>query len=389
MPTSGQPLDAIVIGGGPSGLASSRELGRAGIRHVVLERGETIGNTWAHLYDGLILHTGKHFSALPGLRFPSSTAVFPTRADFLSYLESYARAFQLPIETRADVTSVQQHEHGWTVALRNGGLLQSRAVVIATGIVANPYTPDLPNRTGFSGRVLHSVEYQRPAPFTGQRVLVVGSGNSAGEISAELADAGAYVTIAIRSGARVVPREMLGIPIQYFGVALRRIPRRWLLGTMSIVGGIFQSIRGAPPLPRPANLPCATVPLIGFHLTERIKAGSIRVTAGLSDFTPDGVRFLDGSEQPFDTVILATGYRAALGILGNQITRDDCGFAERRNRVVSVDRPGLFFVGHNYDVSGGLYNIGQDARLAARFITEALRDNGRTYRGTLPRTNGR
>src|SRR3982751_158219 len=83
--TSQDLFDVIVVGAGPSGLSVSRELGLAGIRHVVLERGETVGHTWAHLYDGVVLHTGKHFSALPGMRFSSSTPTFPTRRQFVEY----------------------------------------------------------------------------------------------------------------------------------------------------------------------------------------------------------------------------------------------------------------------------------------------------------------
>ena len=389
MSTPDESLDAIVIGAGPSGLATSRELGRRGVRHVVLERGDTSGYTWTRLYDGLVLHTGKHFSALPGMRFPSATPLFPTRRDFVEYLDRYTKTFQLPIETSANVTSVQSDERGWIVQLGDGRSTRTRAVVIATGIVSNPYVPEFTNRAQFKGRVIHSVEYRRPEAFAGERVLVVGVGNSAGEISAELAAAGAQVTVAIRSGARVVPRELLGIPIQYLGVALRHLPRALLLRTMSITGAIAESIRGAPPLPLPADSPCATVPLIGFHLADAVKAGRIQLAAGVSEFTADGVRFLDGSERSFDTVILATGYRAAVGMMGNEITRDRCGFAARRDRVVSIDRPGLYFVGHNYDVAGGLRNIGQDARLAARFIAKDLRGTGQTYTRTPRRTNGR
>jgi cation diffusion facilitator CzcD-associated flavoprotein CzcO len=220
-------------------------------------------------------------------------------------------------------------------------------------------------------------------------VLVVGVGNSAGEISAELASAGAEVTVAIRSGARVVPRDLFGIPVQYLGVALRHVPKSWLLRTMSMTGAIAESIRGAPPLPLPSDSPCAAVPLIGFHLADAVKAGRIQLAAGVAEFTAEGVRFVDGSHRSFDTVILATGYRAALALLGNEIPRDRCGFASRRDRVVSVERDGLYFVGHNYDVAGGLRNIGQDARIAARFIAKHLRDTGRTYTGTPQRTSGR
>jgi hypothetical protein len=243
--------------------------------------------------------------------------------------------------------------------------------VIATGIVSNPYVPEFTHRARFKGRVIHSVEYKRPEPFARERVLVVGVGNSAGEISAELASAGAEVTVAIRSGARVVPRDLFGIPVQYLGVALRHVPRSWLLRTMSITGAIAESIRGAPPLPLPTDSPCAAVPLIGFHLADAVKAGRIQLAAGVAEFTAEGVRFVDDSQRSFDTVILATGYRAALALLGNEIARDRCGFASRRDRVVGVGRDGLYFVGHNYDVAGGLRNIGQDARIAARFIANS------------------
>jgi putative flavoprotein involved in K+ transport len=103
---------AVVVGAGPAGLATSYELTRAGIDHVVLERGDAIGHTWANLYDGLVLHTGKHLSALPGMPFPRSTPLFPTRSDFLGYLNRYARTFRLPIETGADVTSADRDHAG-------------------------------------------------------------------------------------------------------------------------------------------------------------------------------------------------------------------------------------------------------------------------------------
>src|SRR4029450_10409741 len=182
-----------------------------------------------------------------------------------------------------------------------------------------PYIPEFPNLTQFKNRVIHSVEYRRPEPFARERVLVVGVGNSAGEISAGLANAGAQVTVAIRSGARVVPRDLFGVPVQYLGVALRHVPRSWLLRTMSITGAIAESIRGAPPLPPPVDSACATVPLIGFHLADAVKAGRIQLAAGVAEFTAEGVRFVDGAQRSFDTVILATGYRAALALLGNDI----------------------------------------------------------------------
>jgi cation diffusion facilitator CzcD-associated flavoprotein CzcO len=348
-----------------------------------------VGHTWVHLYDGLVLHTGKHLSALPGMPFTSSTPLFPSRHDFVEYLRLYSRRFAVPVQTGMDVESVTHDGEQWIVGVRDGLPLRSRAIIVATGIVSNPHLPTIPQQERFEGRIIHSVEYRRPQPFADQRVLVVGAGNSSGEICAELAGAGAHVTVAIRSGARVVPRELFGIPVQYFGALLDTLPAPVLRRAMRATSAMAERFRGPSPLPAPTNNPCAAVPLIGFHLTDGIRRGRIHLRRGLQEFMPFGVRFLDGSEEPFDTVILATGYRAALGMLGSSIALDQCGFGARTNRVISVDRPGLYFVGHNYGPAGGLRNIARDARLAARLIRDRLRDSDRTRIGKSPRPSER
>jgi cation diffusion facilitator CzcD-associated flavoprotein CzcO len=372
------------VGAGPAGLATSRELTRARVDHLVLERGARIGHTWEHLYDGLVLHTGKHLSSLPGMPFPSSTPLFPTRRDVLEYLHRYVETFKLPVETGADVVRVARAADMWQVRTSTGQELYARAVVIATGIVSNPQLPEMPHADRFGGLMFHSVEYRRPAGFSGQRVLVVGAGNSAAEISVELARAGAIVTVAVRSGARVVPLRLLGIPIQYVAAPLSRLPRTVQRGIAEMVTRASQLARGPAVLPRAAPARCAAIPLIGFHLVDAVKAGAIRVKPGVAEFTAVGARFVDGSEERFDQVILATGYRAALGVLGDLVRADECGFAVRRGRVVSADQPDLYFVGHNYDVRGGLRNIALDARRAGKTIRRARHEGLKPFSSVQP-----
>jgi putative flavoprotein involved in K+ transport len=103
---------------------------------------------------------------------------------------------------------------------------------------------------------------------------------------------------------------------------------------------------------------------------DAVREGRIRLAGGVAALTPDGARFADGAEEGFDAVILATGYRAAVGFLGGLVRVDDCGFAARRNRVFSADQPGIFLVGHNYDLRGGLRNIAIDARRVGRALTD-------------------
>lgn len=360
--------DVLVIGAGPAGLATSAALTAAGVSHRVLERGDRIGHTWAHLYDNLALHTAKGLSALPGLPFPASTPRFPTRRDLLDYLFRYADAFRVPIDTKTDVVDVRRSSDGWVVRTTAGADLCARAVVIATGIVANPYEPAIAHGDQFRGRVFHSVKYHRPEGFAGQRVLVVGAGNSAGEISVELARAEAHVTLAVRSGATIVPREVAGIPIQYFSLALGALPVSAQRRATSALARVAALVQGGKVLPAPPRTACPKVPLIGLHLADALRTGTIRLKGGIAAFTKSGVRFDDASEATFDTVILATGYRAAVGLLGPLIRVDRCGFARRRDRVASDDHRDLYFVGHNYGIEGALLNIGRDARIVARYL---------------------
>jgi indole-3-pyruvate monooxygenase len=365
----GIATSVVVVGAGPAGLATSHELARRGVDHVVLERGDRVGHTWANLYDSLVLHTGKHLSALPGLPFGPRTPLFPPRSVFLDYLQQYASLFRLPIRPSTPVTRITRDNGSWCVTTPSGAF-QTRIVVMATGIVSNPLIPAFPGRDQFKGELIHSAEYRRPAPFAGRRVLVVGSGNSGGEIAPELASAGAKVTVSVRSGAETVPLRLLGLPIQYFSVVTSALPLALQRVVLTATARLGELRRGASPLPRPpVEDGCPDVPLIGFHLVDAIRNGAIRLAPALESFTAEGVRFADGSQAPFDAVILATGYRPALGPLNGLVTVDRCGFALRDKRVASREQRGLFFVGQTYDRRGALFNIGWDAERVGKLIT--------------------
>jgi cation diffusion facilitator CzcD-associated flavoprotein CzcO len=353
------PRPAIVIGAGPAGLATSRELQRRGVEHVVLERGD-VAESWSRLYDSLTLHTGRHMSHLPGMRFPRGTPLFLSRDTFLAYLHEYRRRFELPIVTGTEVTHVSREGNAWRVNERT-----ARSLVVASGIISNPVTPRIAGVDAFRGTIRHSINYRRPGEVRGKRVLVVGAGNSAGEIASELGREGIDTTIAVRSGANVVPPlAILGIPIQYIAFAMRKLPR----AAREVLVGAMRLVSPPPVIPRPKHGPLDSIPLIGFRLVDAIREGKVKLRGDVETFTPEGARFNGGREEPFDEVILATGFRAAMPFLGDLVTRDARGFANRRDRVVSTDQPDLYFVGHNYDSTGGLTNIRQDAPRAAAYV---------------------
>ena len=370
--------EVLVIGAGPAGLATSRELSRWSVPHVVIERGREVGQTWADLYDSLVLHTTRRLSALPGLAFPWGTPRFPTRMDVLAYLRDYARTFALPLRLGLDVVDLRRMADVWLARTAAGGEVAARSVVVATGIVSSPHVPGVPGRERFNGRVIHSAEYRRPEPFLGQRVLVVGAGNSAADIAVDLARARVDVTLAVRSGATVVPLHIAGIPIQYLGLALGALPRQAQALATSAVRKASRALGRGAVLPPGSSKPCAGIPVIGWHLSEALRAGVVHLKGGIAELTATGARFHDGSTVPIDAVILATGYRAAVGFLRDGVRLDDCGFPVRVDQIASADQPDLYFVGHRYDFKGGLYNISRDATLAAARIRSGLGDRRRT-----------
>lgn len=366
MPGPKDESPVVIVGAGPAGLATAAELARRGIRHRLFERGPSLGHTWLNTYESLTLHTGRHMSVLPGMDYPRGTPLFPTRRDFVDYLRRYAARFELTVEAGAEVRRARRDDGGWLVET-SVGRVAARQLVVATGIMTNPLLPAVQGRERFGGRSFHSVDYRRPDELRGQRVLVVGVGNSGGEIASELGRAGIDTTIAIRSGANVVPREIFGVPTQYVVYGLRILPRPALQWVAERVRVMSERRRGPPPFPRASVPPLASVPVIGFHLVDAIHDGQVRVKlAGLASMTERGVRFTDDTEEPFDVVIFATGFAAAIDLLGDQVRRDAKGFAVRTDRVTSADQPNLYFVGHNYDVTGGLANINRDARIVAR-----------------------
>jgi cation diffusion facilitator CzcD-associated flavoprotein CzcO len=205
------PEQVTIVGAGPSGLAVAACLKQRGITPLVLERGAEVASVWRSHYDRLHLHTAKGGSALPGMAFPSEYPRFISRVQFIAYLESYTRHFALQPSFGEPVSRIAPNSGDWVVTTPRRELT-SRHVVIATGYTRVPVQPTWPGLDRFRGEVLHSSRYRNGAAWKGRRVLVVGLGNSGGEIAIDLHEHGASPTIAVRSPVSVIPRELLASP---------------------------------------------------------------------------------------------------------------------------------------------------------------------------------
>jgi cation diffusion facilitator CzcD-associated flavoprotein CzcO len=362
--------DAIIVGAGPAGLACAVTMRTAGLNVAVLEKADSVGAVWRRHYDRLHLHTDRNRSGLPGMAMPLTYPTYPSREQMVEYLESYAARFDISPVFNTTVSRLRRDGTQWC-ADANGGPTSAPLVVVATGIADAPYRPSWPGSELYRGAVVHSSEYRNPVPYQGKRVLVVGFGNSGGEIALDLANAGVDVALAVRSPVQILPRELLGFPILAWAILYRRLPARVVdfvnapilrlaIGRMEDLG-----LRRAAKGPRQMVEEDGRVPLIDVGTLDKIRDGSIRVCGGIDRFTLDGVVFDDARSEKFDAIILATGFRPDL----RQLMPDVKGVFDGHGMPLvtgkATDVPGLYFCGQITSPTGQLREIGIEAQRIA------------------------
>src|SRR5205823_7797892 len=183
----GAATPVIVVGGGQSGLAAGRALAELGIPTLILEAGDRAVGSWPLYYDSLRLFSPVEFSSMPGLPFPGPRGHYPHRDEVADYLAAYAAGLGVEIQTNSQVETINQDRGQFIVRTTDGRLLRASGIVAATGSFANPYRPTLAGEGDFTAALLHVCEYRNRAPYAGQRVVVVGAGDSALQVASDLA----------------------------------------------------------------------------------------------------------------------------------------------------------------------------------------------------------
>lgn len=365
-----QDPDAIIVGAGPAGLACAVTMRAAGLDVIVVEKADSVGSVWRRHYDRLHLHTDRKHSGLPGMDMPQTYPLYPTRGQLVEYLESYAARFDIRPVFNATASRIRRVGTQWRVELAQGSI-SAPVVVIATGIADAPYRPSWPGTELYQGSVVHSSEYRNPAPYAGKRVLVVGFGNSGGEIALDLANAGVDVTLAVRGPVQILPRDLLGFPILAWAILYQRLPARLVdlinapilrlaIGRIEKLG-LHRAAKG----PRQMVEEDGRVPLIDVGTLDKIRDGSIRICGGIDRLTPDGVVLADAECKEFDAIILATGFRPDL----RQLIADVEGVFDRHGMPLvtgqTTKAPGLYFCGQITSPTGQLREIGLEAQRIA------------------------
>ena len=368
--------EVAVCGAGAAGLGAAASLRRAGHGAVILERSDRVGASWRSRYPALRLNTPGWMSTMPGFRASVRRyGEFPSRDDWIRYLEDYASHHRLEVRFGTEVRRVDRSDGAWRVET-NGNGVEADAVVIAIGFDHDPYMPDWPGLEGFGGDLIHASAYRDPEPYRGKDVLVVGPGVTGSEVAHLIATGGAArVRVACRTPPHIVRRKWLGVPIQIPGTALHHLPLRVAdrLGALTertIAGNL--SCYG---LPRPSVGPATALaerhqsPLFDDGFVGAVKAGRIEIVAAVEGFDGDDVLLADGSRVQPDAVIAATGYRRGLEpLVGHLGVLDEKGTPLVSGGRQHPSAPGLFFTGYRTELSGQMRLMRFDARSIARAL---------------------
>ena len=371
--------EVIIIGAGPAGLAVAACLKKAKIDNLILEQNQQVGSAWHRHYERLHLHTAKNTSGLPFLPFPKSHPRFPSRQQVVDYLESYARTFQLDVRLGQTVTKALQDDGIWNVQTQDSSY-RTKNLVIATGNTRQPVRPNWQTQDIFQGKILHSADYQNGEPFKDQNVLVVGFGNSGGEIAIDLWEHGAKPSLAVRGAVNVIPREVFGIPSLSISILENRLPARIADAINAplvrlYIGDITEyGLRKLPYGPVAQARNNGHIPLIDVGTMRLIKAGHITVFPGIQQLLKDGVRFVDGRQIQFDAIIFATGYRPRVHeFLHAPGTYDEDGVP--LTTACESSQKGLYFCGFYVSPTGMLREIGLEAKRISASIAANKKQN--------------
>ena len=337
-------VDTLVIGAGQAGLATAHHLARTGADAMILDASAGPGGSWPRYYDSLTLFSPARFAELPGMWFPGDPERYPHRDEVVDYLTRYADHLDADIRYGHRVAALDVVDSG-LLASGNGFDVQARRVIVASGSFDAPYTPPLAGLDSFGGRVLHAGDYRRPEEFTGTRVAVVGAGNSAIQIAAELAEV-AEVTVYSRDPIRWQRQRILGRDLHW-----------WLTRSGLDRGSIFT--RWLP----------STVPVLDDgRYRAALRRGAVARRPMFARIDGQDLVGANGSRHEVDAILLATGYRPHLPFLAGTPAVDTAGMPLHQGGV-STTVQGLGFVGLEQQRSFGsatLRGVGRDAHAVLR-----------------------
>lgn len=299
--------ELLVIGAGPVGLAIAAALRRRGIPYVQAEATDHVGGNWAHgVYETAHIISSRRTTEFPGTPMPADWPDFPSAQQMARYYRQFADTHGLDahLQYARPVERVEQAPDAtWRVTFADGETEPFKGVLVCNG---HHWAKAFPPWVGdFSGEVLHSKDYKRPAQLEGKRVLVVGGGNSGCDIVSEAARV-ASADWSLRRGYWFIPKTFLGRPtVELLSAWLPMAAQR------KVIQGIIRASIGRYAdygLPRPDHAIFEAHPTINTEVFHYLKHGRIRLRRDVAGVDGRRVRFSDGEAAEYDLIVCATGF---------------------------------------------------------------------------------
>ena len=346
-----------IIGAGSSGITAAKTLKQNKISFDCFEKGSQIGGNWrfnndngmSSAYRSLHINTNRMIMAYSDFPMPESYPMFPHHSHIINYFDEYVNHFGVreDIQFNTEVKDVtRNHDGTYTVVTSNGNHLYDN-VIIANGHHWNPRFPEPAFKGDFKGEVLHSHYYREVEQIRGKDILVVGIGNSAVDIACEAARTySGNVVISTRSGANIVPNWLWSIPFDSLASSLTsKLPiaiQRLFLGSALRLARGKQEDFGVPKPKRPL---LSEHPTLSQDLLNLSGRGLIKFKPNIKEFKGKTVVFEDGTEQDFDMIVYATGYKVTFPFLKDQsFNVSETNDFRLYKKVVHPDFSGLFFL---------------------------------------------
>ncbi|MGV1037421.1 MAG: flavin-containing monooxygenase [Candidatus Nanopelagicales bacterium] len=362
--------DACVIGAGPAGLASAKALSDRNISFDWFERGSMVGGLWridndneaVAAYRTLHLNSSRPLSQYPSFPMPEDWPDYPSHEMMAQYFQMFAEQTGLIdlITFNTAVTAVEplptegkSGTAGWVVTTSDGKVRNYRNIMVANGHHSTPKIPDFPGT--FTGESFHAHDYMNPDVFTDKRVLIIGVGNSGMDLACDAAKVAENVLLSTRHGVHVIPKYAFGKPVDQLGSPLLAyVP-------FAVERGLYEAIMrlttGRPEargLPKPDHRLLHAHPTVSAELYDRVGHGDITMKPGVERFDGPNVTFTDGTVEEFDLLVYATGYDISLPFFSPDVYEPNHNTMPLYQRVLSPDRPGLFFIGFIQAVGSGI-----------------------------------
>jgi cation diffusion facilitator CzcD-associated flavoprotein CzcO len=360
-----------VIGAGYAGNGVAKAFKDAGIAYDHIERNDAIGGNWYDgVYDSTHIISSRDTTGYGDFPMPDSYPDFPSRDQMLAYLNSYVHHFGLRdrIEFETEVVSVEPLDErgmtGWRVELDSGEVRYYDGVVVANGHHWRKRIPSYPGR--FSGCALHSKEYKRPSDCAGERVLVVGVGNSGCDIAVEAARNFGSATISMRRGNWFLPKTLFGVPVA-------ELDRRWtptwaqrafLKAALRVSLGSYERYG----LPEPDYELFEKHPIVNSQLLYQLRHGVVTAKPDIERLDGRTVHFADGTSEEFDTIVYATGFDVEFPFLDHDLLEWRDGSPVRAGGFMAPGLANLYLFGLAQPRGGAGPLITAGAELLAEMV---------------------